>query len=169
MEKITSETFRPIRLILKQYFHNHSVKIVREELPVDRYRPTMAYRPLDDQINIHPRVTPHRLDVPDYYWRLVHEVIHSTGHPSRLGRPSIESFTSAFFGPSEEEYIGEELFTEHVNRLIFQYFGLEEAVAPFQLPYMAVWELRRRDMGLALPKEADVRRTVGYLLTGGKQ
>lgn len=73
------------------------------------------YRPSTDEIHLPERTSFHTIE--DYYGTALHEIGHSTGHPSRLNRD-----LSGFFGT--EEYAREELRAEFASIFMQQELGL---------------------------------------------
>lgn len=88
------------------------------------------YRPSADVI-----VCPQKTQFPkgaDYYSTLLHEVAHSTGHPSRLNRDM-----SGFFG--SPSYAREELIAEMTAALCGIRFGLATTPQQENAAYLASW------------------------------
>lgn len=88
------------------------------------------YRPSADVI-----VSPLKTQFPkgaDYYSTLLHEVAHSTGHPSRLNRDM-----SGFFG--SPSYAREELIAEMTAALCGIRFGLATTPQQENAAHLASW------------------------------
>ena len=97
--------------IIYDYLGREAVKLNHQE--GDR----AFYRPATDEI-----VLPLRkqfVSTAEYYGTVFHELVHSTGHPSRLNRLN----HAAFFGT--EEYSKEELVAEISAAALINHYGLE--------------------------------------------
>lgn len=104
-------------------------------------RPTIAhhnhdrasYNPSTDAVTLPP------LDAfrpPEaYYCTLFHELAHSTGHASRLGRPGIVDFDR--FG--SQQYSVEELIAEMTAAMLCGVTGISPAVIENEAAYLASW------------------------------
>lgn len=97
--------------IASSYLHSSGVKLIHEE--GDR----AFYRPAADSITV-PLMQQFR-ETAEYYSTLFHEMVHSTGHESRLNR--LEK--TAFFG--NESYSKEELTAEIGAAALVHQAGLE--------------------------------------------
>lgn len=71
-------------------------------------------------------------DGMEYYSTLLHEMAHSTGHPSRLGR-----LESSRFGDSK--YAKEELVAELTSALVGSSLGFESRVTDNSAAYIDAW------------------------------
>ena len=99
----------------------------------------------------------------DYYATLLHELVHWTGHESRLARP---------FGYDSDEYRFEELIVELGSGFLCGRFGLSNArrltagkhgVAA----YISGWLNRGRDpVDLVLDAAGEANRASNYLIYG---
>ena len=108
-----ADTLAAAQDIIYDYLGREGVKLTHEE--GDR----AFYRPSTDEV-----VLPIRkqfVSTAEYYSTVFHEVVHSTGHPSRLNRLSKPSF----FGT--EDYSKEELVAEIGASALVNYVGLETA------------------------------------------
>lgn len=80
-----------------------------------------AYSPFLDEINMPGRER--FVSVDGYYGTLFHEIGHSTGHKSRIGRPSfVKGFGAEFGSP---EYAREELVAELCSAFLMHESGLD--------------------------------------------
>lgn len=92
-----------------------------------------CYFPRVDKVNV-PR--PEVFDTDEaYYSVLFHELTHSTGHASRLNRPSIVDFNS--FG--SHEYSKEELVAELGAAMLCGISGIENRTISSSASYIASW------------------------------
>lgn len=90
------------------------------------------YSPLADYI-----VVPLRsqfVDMQSFYETLLHEMGHSTGHPTRLNRDLAHPFGS-------EEYGKEELTAEFAAALAGMFFGIAEHIRTENAAYLKSWIL----------------------------
>jgi len=96
--------------------------------------PGAFYRPFDDSINMPKREL---FDSPeDYYSTLFHELSHSTGHKSRLGR--LEDQRDAAFGSAD--YSKEELVAELSSSFVMNELGIENSdTERNSAAYLANW------------------------------
>lgn len=84
---------------------------------------------------------PQSFEAPDaYYAVLAHELVHSTGHASRLNRKGIEA--SAPFG--SETYSREELVAEIGSAFVMSHCGIDPNI-PRSAAYVASWLKALRD------------------------
>lgn len=97
--------------IIAAYCENAGVSLVQEESD------KAFYLPMLDQITLPLRKQ--FTDIAEYYGTVFHELIHSTGHTSRLNRLT----NTAFF--LNEEYSKEELIAEIGAAAIINHIGLE--------------------------------------------
>jgi antirestriction protein ArdC len=103
-----------------------------------------------------------RFDHPEaYYATLFHELVHSTGHESRLGRPGITE--SIEFG--KRTYSKEELVAEMGATFLCGQTGIENAVINNSASYIASW-LRRlqNDPRLVVQAAAQSQKAADYIL-----
>lgn len=90
----------------------------RENISLDFGGDSAFYSPIGDYINI-PSKESFRGNAAEFYSTLYHEIVHSTGHKSRLNRLS----KGAHFG--NEEYSKEELVAEIGSAGLLFYLGIE--------------------------------------------
>ena len=95
------------------------------------------YSPTLDVINL-PEAATFRSQ-PEYYATKLHEVVHSTGHPSRLNR--FKENESGIFG--SETYSAEELVAEMCAASLVAFCGMEAPVAN-SAAYLRSWAARLR-------------------------
>ena len=97
------------------------------------------YKPSTDTVGI-PRIGTFT-GAPEYYSTLFHELTHSTGHTSRVGREGIETLNR--FG--SEAYSKEELVAELGAAMLCGVTGIEQATIQNSAAYIATWLKRLRD------------------------
>lgn len=107
---MTSDPNENAESFIEEYLWRSGVKLIHEG---DR----AYYEPLRDRVVL-PRMEQFR-ETAEYYSTAFHELIHSTGHESRLNR--LEK--TAFFG--SESYSKEELIAEIGAAVLVNYVGLE--------------------------------------------
>jgi len=96
-----------------------------------------------------------------YYATLYHELIHSTGHASRLNRPEIVGSVS--FG--DEPYGKEELVAELGAAFLCGYAQIETAVIENSAAYIQSWlKVLKNDARLVIHAAAKAQRAADYIL-----
>ena len=119
--------FHPIR---------EAEKVIHEmpHAPVIEHEESRAYyRPPDDVVNM-PKADLFNSDEA-YYSTLFHELIHSTGHKSRLDREEISKVS--LFG--SHDYSKEELVAELGAAFLCGHCGIEPSVIENQAAYIQGW------------------------------
>jgi antirestriction protein ArdC len=97
----------------------------------------------------------------EYYSTLFHEMVHSTGHHSRLNREAIEGFN--FFG--SEKYSKEELVAEMGACFLANKTGIETKVEENQVAYIQSWLKKlKNDKRLIISAAATAQKAVDYIL-----
>lgn len=120
------------------------------------------YRPSSDSIHLPPREAFHDADV--YRATLFHELVHSTGHPTRLARPAVTD--GALFG--DHAYSEEELVAEIGAAYLCAHIGITERTLENSAAYMASWlRVLRDDRPLLLRAAQHAQRAVDYVLGHG--
>lgn len=90
------------------------------------------YQPVFDFVNVPPM---EKFDsIHEYYSTLFHELIHSTGHPSRLNRLDENNFN---FG--SHEYSKEELVAEIGSNFLASHVGFDDVVFENSASYINNW------------------------------
>jgi antirestriction protein ArdC len=120
------------------------------------------YRPLTDTVGMPNRDT---FESPEtYYATLYHELAHSTGHPSRVGREGIENVNSF----ASESYSKEELIAEMSSAFLCGVAGISPAVVSNSAAYLQSWISRLRgDSRLLISAASAAQKAADYIL--GKQ
>lgn len=91
------------------------------------------YRPSTDQVGIPSKSVFHSSEA--YYATLFHELTHSTGHSSRVGRDGIEQLNT--FG--SESYSKEELIAEMGSAMLCGVTGIAPAIIENSAAYLRYW------------------------------
>jgi antirestriction protein ArdC len=99
----------------------------------------------------------------EYYSTLFHELTHSTGHTSRLGREGIEDI--AAFG--SESYSREELIAEMGAAMLCGITGISPATIPNSAAYLQGWINRLRgDSKLVVSAASQAQKAADYIQGG---
>lgn len=137
-----------------------SAELVVEGMP---NRPSIShggsracYSPSLDAVKMPEREA---FDAPaEYYSTLFHELAHSTGHESRVGRVFGVGFGS-------EDYSKEELVAEMTAAMISGHCGIEEATLDNSAAYLASWiKTLKGDPKLAVCAAAQAQKAADYIL-----
>src|SRR5229473_5713866 len=91
------------------------------------------YRPSTDTVGMPARSAFESAE--KYYATLFHELAHSTGHPSRVGREGIENVNSF----ASESYSKEELIAEMSSAFLCGVSGISPAVMGQSAAYLQSW------------------------------
>jgi antirestriction protein ArdC len=117
------------------------------------------YRPLTDTVGM-----PHKqkFDTPEaYYATLFHELAHSTGHPSRVGREGIENVNSF----ASESYSKEELVAEMSSAFLCGVSGISPAAIGQSVSYLQAWITRLKgDSRLLLSAASAAQKASDFIL-----
>jgi len=94
-----------------------------------------------------------------YYSTLFHELVHSTGHPTRLDRPDI---MLPSFGT--DPYAREELVAEFGASMLCARVGIEERVVDNSISYIQSWLSRlKNDPSLLIPSASAAQKAVDFI------
>lgn len=117
------------------------------------------YLPTTDTVNM-PR--PESFTPPDaYYATLFHELVHSTGHASRLNREGVASFHR--FG--DPVYTKEELIAEMGAAFLSNHAGIEPRTFDNSAAYIASWlGSLRKDSRLVIFAASAAQRAADHIL-----
>jgi antirestriction protein ArdC len=116
------------------------------------------YRPSADTIGM--PVKPRFNSAEGYYATLFHEMVHSTGHASRIGREGIEQLNS--FG--SESYSREELVAELGASMLCGITGISPAVLDNSASYLQSWISRLKgDSKLVLGAASAAQKAADYI------
>jgi antirestriction protein ArdC len=117
------------------------------------------YRPLTDTVGMPNRDTFHSSE--EFYSTLFHELAHSTGHPSRVGRDGIENVNSF----ASESYSKEELIAEMSSAFLCGVAGISPAVIQNSASYLQSWISRLRgDARLLISAASHAQKAADYIL-----
>ena len=117
------------------------------------------YRPTTDTVGIPPINTFH--GSPEYYSTLFHELAHSTGYASRVGREGIENLNA--FG--SESYSKEELVAELGAAMLCGVTGIEKSTLGNSAAYIATWIKRLKDDSkLIISAASQAQKAADYIL-----
>jgi len=112
-----------------------------------------AYAPRIDLVKMPPR--DHFSTAAKYYGTLFHECAHATGHPSRLGRFTLETTLPSFGSP---DYSKEELIAEMAAAFICGELGLDSEIES-SAAYVGNWlKALSDDRRLLVQAAADAQR-----------
>jgi antirestriction protein ArdC len=117
------------------------------------------YRPSTDSIHLPPRAA--FREAESYAATLFHELVHSTGHPSRLARPAVTD--GALFG--DHAYSEEELVAEIGSAFLSGHVGHADTTLDNSAAYIASWlRVLRDDRRLVLRAAQRAQRAVDFIL-----
>jgi antirestriction protein ArdC len=96
----------------------------------------------------------------EYHSTLFHELVHSTGHESRVGRPGIEDFD----GFGSHQYSKEELVAEMGAAFLCGLAGIESKTLDNSAAYIASWMKKiAEDPKLVVQAAAQAQRAVDFI------
>lgn len=126
---------------------------------IERDARQACYAPTLDRVGI-PDLS--QFDTAEaYYATLFHELVHSTGHPSRLARPSLG--TPAPFGTPD--YSKEELVAEFGASFLCAHTGIFPETAENQAAYINGWlAVLKKDKRLLPLAAAQAQRAADFIL-----
>jgi antirestriction protein ArdC len=117
------------------------------------------YSPIADHVQMPPRETFEK--APEYYSTLFHELTHSTGHPSRIGR-NIGTAAAAF---GSEPYSREELVAEMGAAFLCGEAGIVSETLANSAAYIGGWlRALRNDKRLVVMAAAQAQKAADYVL-----
>ena len=128
--------------------------------PVIQHERSKAYYSAkNDVVNLPPRG---RFDsAQEYYATLFHELVHSTGHESRLARKGV--METGFFG--SESYSKEELIAELGAAYLSWHAGIERKTIDNNVAYIRGWIQRlKNDRRLITIASGQAQKAVDYIL-----
>lgn len=117
------------------------------------------YRPLTDTVGMPSRDSFRSSE--EFYSTLFHELAHSTGHPSRVGRDGIENVNSF----ASESYSKEELIAEMSSAFLSGVAGISPATISNSAAYLQNWISRLRgDSRLLISAASHAQKAADYIL-----
>jgi antirestriction protein ArdC len=123
--------------------------------------PTAYYSPIGDVVQMPER---ERFTSPEgYYSILFHELAHSTGHPSRLGRFQFDSPPAPFGSP---DYSKEELVAEMGSAFLCAHAGISNATIENSAAYLRGWLQTLKSDKRMIPFAAAAARKAADLILG---
>lgn len=128
--------------------------------PTYTFNPGKAYyQPSTDRINVPPLKD---FEIPEeFYCTLFHEMIHSTGHRSRLARPGVEQVAS--FG--SETYSKEELVAEMGAAMLCGVAGIDNSTIDNSANYIGGWlRALKDDKRLVVQAAAQAQKAADWIL-----
>ena len=121
-----------------------------------------CYRPSTDAVGMPARSA--FLAAEEYYSTLFHELTHSTGHPSRLGREGIMNHSP--FG--SEDYSKEELVAEMGAAMLCGAAGIESRTLGNSAAYLQTWINKlKSDARLIVSAASQAQKAADYILSKG--
>jgi antirestriction protein ArdC len=118
-----------------------------------------CYWPLTDTVGMPARSAFHAAE--EYYSALFHEMTHSTGHPSRMGRAGIMQHNP--FG--SEDYSKEELVAEMGAAMLCGAAGIESRTLGNSAAYVQTWINKlETDSRLIVSAAAQAQKAADYIL-----
>ena len=116
------------------------------------------YRPLSDSVGMPARGLFHSSE--EFYSTLFHELVHSTGHASRIGREGIEKLNT--FG--SESYSREELIAEMGAAMLCGVTGISPATLENSASYLQSWITRlKSDSKLIVQAASAAQKAADYI------
>jgi len=130
------------------------------DCPKLTFEPGRAYyQPAIDRVNVPP--IEHFTQVEEYYSTFFHELIHSTGHKSRLNRKGIEEYVA--FG--DENYSKEELIAEMGATMLCGRAGIEQKIIDNSASYINSWIIALKgDSRLVVTAASQAQKAADYIL-----
>lgn len=117
------------------------------------------YRPADDVVSVPPLSDYAKAE--EYYSTLFHELVHSTGHSSRLKRSGITELAS--FG--DESYSKEELIAEIGAAMLCGVAGINNSTIENSAAYVGSWLRKlKEDKRLIVQAAAQAQKAADYVL-----
>ena len=148
----------------QEFNHNpiEEAELIKEgyqDAPLITFSPGKAfYSPSNDTISIPPLKDYEKPE--EYYSTMFHELVHSTGHSSRLKRPGI--IQPAGFG--SETYSKEELVAEIGAAMLCAVSGIDNTTVDNSASYIASWLRRlKEDSRLVVMAAAQAQKASDYI------
>ena len=121
-----------------------------------------CYRPSTDTVGMPARSA--FLAAEEYYSTLFHEITHSTGHPSRLGREGIMNHDPF----ASEGYSKEELVAEMGAAMLCGAAGIESRTLGNSAAYLRAWIKKlKSDSRLIVSAASQAQKAADYILSKG--
>jgi antirestriction protein ArdC len=121
------------------------------------------YNPKDDFINMPPMQSFETSE--NYYETLFHELIHSTGHSSRLNRKEVMEN----YGYATHMYSIEELTAEMGSCILKSICGIRESVTPNNMSYIQGWiSVLKKNRRFIIYASGQAQKAVEFILDSGE-
>lgn len=118
-----------------------------------------CYRPSTDTVGMPARSAFHSAE--EFYSTFFHELIHSTGHPSRIGREGIMNHNP--FG--SEDYSREELIAEMGAAMLCGVAGIESQTLGNSAAYLQAWINKlKSDSRLIVSAASQAQKAADFIL-----
>jgi len=130
---------------------------------IHHFKQSAYYSPAADAVNM-PK--PATFEHPEkYYSTLLHELVHSTGHISRLNRFKEEKSECSFFG--SHDYSKEELVAEMGSAFLCADAGIENATIENSAAYIQNWLIvLKNDRKMIFWAATRAQKAANYILSG---
>ncbi|TMZ70243.1 DUF1738 domain-containing protein [Klebsiella pneumoniae] len=116
------------------------------------------YQPLTDTISVPPLCDYEKPE--EYYCTLFHEMVHSTGHKTRLNREGITKIAN--FG--DKVYSKEELVAEIGAAMLCGVTGIDNSTLPNSAAYIQSWlRVLKEDKRLVVQAAAQAQKAADYI------
>ena len=126
---------------------------------IEHVRQQAYYAPIHDVLNMPPRYLFESAE--SYYSTLFHELTHSTGHESRLHRPTLTDLCP--FGSTN--YSKEELVAEMGAAFLCGHTGIANTTVENSAAYIGSWLTRlRSDVTLVVQAASQAQKAVDFIL-----
>lgn len=155
VEKTEHEPIKEAEDIISAYDNRETIKMI------DVIGDEAYYAPSRDYLQV--PVKEQYKDIAEYYSTKFHEMIHSTGHKSRLGRFA-ETAAIAPFG--SEDYSKEELIAEIGSACLMNYIGIETPKTfKNSAAYIQSWlRVLKNDKRMIVSAGGKAQKAVEYIL-----
>lgn len=188
LEKEDEENGEMIKIPYLRYYRVYEINTQVEGLKSKRKEQTFNHNPIEKAEEIYkgyingPKYTFHsgqavyyptldRINCPplkdfmkaeEYYSTLFHEMVHSTGHKSRLDRKGVTTQNVAF---GDETYSKEELIAEMGSAMLCGIAGIDNSTIENSASYIQSW-LRslKEDSRLVVQAAAQAQKASDYIL-----
>lgn len=119
------------------------------------------YQPFPDHVNVPPMKDFEKVE--EYYSTIFHELVHSTGHKSRLNRKEVTG-THAF---GSEDYSREELVAEMGAAMLCGVTGIDNSTIDNSASYIQSWlRALKEDKKMVVTAGQRAQKAVDYILGG---
>lgn len=158
-ENVPEDLFETARIPVDTPSCVHILENMPDNVPLVRHKENKAYyNPLEDFINM-PKQKSFKTD-DGYFSTLFHELVHSTGHHSRLSRPTLIEMSE--FG--SDAYSMEELTAEIGTCYLQSYTGIESQFDN-SIVYIQGWLwMLKNDKRLIISAAYAAQKAVDYIL-----